>query len=460
MAHLDEIIKHKEAAEAALLKLDGITGVDVGFKYEGGKRTDEIAIRILVKKKKKNVTTSQLVPAEINGIKTDVIEREVFPLIASKKLDDISLLVDPAKYTTVKGGVSIGPERVIGGYVYVGTLGCIVKDNVTNNPMLLSNFHVMCVDSGWHVGDYMCQPGRVDGGVPGTDRIGDLNRAVLSGHVDGAICSLSGRPYDCSIVDIGDVKGTSSAVLNAPVSKRGRTTMLTKGFVDSINATVNIDYGDGLGVHTLTNQVGIRPDTAINPKFSDHGDSGSVVIDANNKVIGLLFAGDTSGYTYINQISYVLSELNISLCTKIKSALKDSKDVKFEKLEKIEKVEIKEKKELFKDKIEIKEKKELFKDKIEIKEKFEKPSKEGKPTIDKLDKPDEGMPGQINPGVVIPGARGIEDRLAALEQTIETLSAFIGANLRPDLSQGALKSEQDIAAAQEKMNKEIADSLG
>jgi len=447
MRNLDEIIKQKQAAEVELLKLEGITGVDVGFKYEKGKRTDEIAIRVLVRQKKKNVTSKQMVPAEINGIKTDVIEMEVFPLIVNKKLDDASLLVDSTKYATVKGGISIGPERAIGGYVYVGTLGCIVKDNVTNNPMLLSNFHVMCVDSGWHVGDHMCQPGRVDGGVPATDRIGDLSRAVLSGHVDGAISSLSGRPYDCSIVDIGDVKGTASAVLNAAVRKRGRTTMLTNGFVDSINATVNIDYGDGLGVHTLTNQIGIRPDTTVNPKFSDHGDSGSVVVDANNKVIGLLFAGNNSGYTYINPISYVLSELNISLCTKTKSLIKDSKDIK------IEKIEIKEKKELYKEKVEVKEK-------IEIKEKFEKPIKEGKPIIDKLDKPDEGIPNPINPGLINPGIRNIEDRLASLEQTIGSLTAFIGENLRPDLSQGALKSEQDIAAAQEKLNKEIADNMG
>jgi hypothetical protein len=455
MAHLDEIIKQKQAAEAGLLKLEGVTGVDVGFKYAGGKRTDEIAIRVLVKKKK-SVLEKQTVPAEINGIKTDVIEMEIFPLVKSKKLDDASLLSDATKYSTVKGGISLGPERVIGGYVYVGTLGCIVKDNVTNNPVLLSNFHVMCVDSGWHVGDHMCQPGRVDGGVPATDRIGDLARAVLSGHVDGAICSLSGRPYDCSIVDIGDVKGTAAAVLNAAVRKRGRTTLLTNGFVDSINATVNIDYGDGLGVHTLTNQIGIRPDTATSPKFSDHGDSGSVVVDANNKVVGLLFAGNTSGYTYINPISYVLSELNISLCTKTKSVTKDLKDLsKVEKKEKLEKVEVKEK-------IEKKEKLEKVevKEKIETKEKFEKTYLEGKPVTDKLDKPDEGMPGPLQPGQLIPGARSIDERLNAIEQTLGTLSAFVSQSLRPDLSQGALKSEEDIAAAQEKLNKDIADSMG
>ena len=453
MVHIDEIIRQKEAAEATLLKLDGITGVDVGYKYENGKRTDQIAIRVLVKQKKKTVHPKQLVPAEINGIKTDVIEMDIVPFVAARKLDDASLLSDATKYPTVKGGISIGPERVIGGYVFVGTMGCIVKDNVTNNPMLLSNFHVMCVDSGWHAGDHMCQPGRVDGGVPGTDRIGDLNRAVLSAHVDGAISSLSGRPYDCSIVDIGDVKGTASAVLNAAVSKRGRTTLLTKGFVDSINATVTIDYGDGIGLHTLTNQIGIRPDTAVNPKFSDHGDSGSVVMDGNNKIIGLLFGGSSSGYTYINPIASVLSELNVSICTKNKSVIKDFKDIKSEKIEKKEKIEKLEKKE----KVEKLEQKEFYK------EKYDKPFKEGKPIIDKLDKPDEGYPSPIqpiDPGALIPGARSIEDRLSDLEQSIGSLTAFIGQGLRPDLSQGALKSEEDIAALQEKLNKDIADSMG
>lgn len=457
MAHLDDIIKQKEAAESALLKLEGVIGVDVGYKYQGGKRTEELSIRVLVKQKKKDIAAKHRVPEKIDDIKTDVIEMKVVPFVASLKLDEAGLLADATKYTTAKGGISIGPERAIGGYVYVGTLGCIVKDNTTNNPMLLSNFHVMCVDNGWHVGDHMCQPGRVDAGVPGTDRIGDLNRATLSGHVDGAICSLSGRPYDCSIVDIGDIKGTATATINAPVSKRGRTTLLTKGFIDSINATINVDYGDGLGVHTLTNQIGIRPDTSVNPKFSDHGDSGSVVVDANRKVVGLLFAGDSAtGYTYMNPISYVLSELNISICAKlITKSIKDFKDLKDTK-KKSEKLE----------KVEIKEKKEIYKDKVELKDKIEKIPQEGKPITDKLDKPvGEGMPGGFDPGVVIPGEVNpriqiIEDRLASLEQSIGILTAFIGESLRPDLSQGALKCEQDIAEAQEKMNKDIADSMG
>jgi len=483
MKELNEIIKQKEAAEAMLFKLKGVTGVDVGYKYKNGKRTDEISIRVHVKAKKKTVNAKEKVPATINGIKTDVIEMEVYPQIASQKLEQINLQVDTVTYPTVKGGISIGPERVINGFVYTGTLGCIVKDNVTNNPMLLSNFHVMCVDNSWNVGDFMCQPSRVDTGTPVTDRVGAIERAVLSTNVDGAISTLNGRPHDCSIVDIGDVKGTANAVLNAPVKKRGRTTLLTEGFVDAINATVSVNFGDGIGVRVLTNQIGIRPDTTVNPKFSDNGDSGSVVMDADKKVIGLLFAGNDAGYTYINPISSVLSELNISLCTKAsKSIIKDFKDnkkefkeLKIEKLEKLEKKEIKElKKEIQKEfKKEIH--KEFKKEFKELKKEIHKeipdnkgliPDKVDKPITDKLDKPFDGgklqeiggfNPGLVNPGLTKPNT--IEERLEQMESIISSLTAYIGSDLRPDLSSGALTNEQDLNAMQEKMNKDIADSI-
>jgi hypothetical protein len=475
MKNLNEIIAQKEAAVDSLMKMNGVNGVDVGYKYTNGKRTDEITIRVLVQKKKKNISDAEKIPEQIGGVNTDVIEMEVVPFTASKAMDEAILLADATKYSTVKGGISIGPERVINGSVYVGTLGAIVKDNVTNQPMLLSNFHVMCVDSGWHVGDQMDQPGRVDGGVPVTDRIGTLRRAVLSNHVDGAISSLSGRPYDCSVVGIGNVKGTASAVLNAPVRKRGRTTLLTSGFVDAINATVSINYGPSIGVKVLTNQIGIRPNTAVNPKFSDHGDSGSVVMDANNKVIGLLFAGNAAGYTYINPISFVLSELNVTLCKKLKAVLKEVK---------IEKIEIKEGKAEGKDKIEIKEGKGEGKDKLEkveqkefkegkaeikefkefvkeqIKDQIEKIPGEGKPIIDKLDKPVDGFdPGKINPGILIPKGGSVEERLASIEQAISGLTSFISSEMRPDLNSGALTNEDDIAEEQAKMEKDVADSM-
>jgi hypothetical protein len=80
---------------------------------------------------------------------------------------------------------------------------------------------------------------------------------------------------------------------------------------------VSIDYGDGLGSKTLKHQIRVIPDTTQNPRFSDGGDSGSVVVDGNKKVLGLLYAGTTSGSaSFLNPIQKVLDELDVDLCVK------------------------------------------------------------------------------------------------------------------------------------------------
>jgi hypothetical protein len=309
-----EVLAVKQSVEDDLLHRPGVTGVDVGYKYVAGVRTNEVAIRVLVEQKR-DVRANQRVPPEINGVRTDVIERRFELHAVSKSVGEIVLMADTGTYNPVKGGISIGPCRVVGGSVFSGTLGAVVTDNATNQPLLLSNFHVMCVDNGWHVGDTMAQPSRVDTGVCPGGVVGQLQRAALTGSVDAAVCSLSGRGSVCEIQDIGSVTGTAAASLGLAVRKRGRTTGLTFGSVDSISLSVNLDYGDGIGVRTLTNQIGLTPDTAHNPKFGDHGDSGSVVVNGSRQVVGLYFAGASDGTGVANPIADVLAALNISVCT-------------------------------------------------------------------------------------------------------------------------------------------------
>ncbi len=51
--------------------------------------------------------------------------------------------------------------------------------------------------------------------------------------------------------------------------------------------------------------------------FGTNGDSGSVVVDDDEYIVGLYFAGTPSGdYGVANPIADVLSELNIEVCTK------------------------------------------------------------------------------------------------------------------------------------------------
>jgi hypothetical protein len=445
---MSALVQAKESVEDELLQRPGVTGVDVGYKQVGGQRTDQIAIRVLVAQKR-DVPAAERIPASINGIPTDVIERSfVLHRAAGAARDvDVRPMADTGRYNPVRGGISIGPCRAIAGFVYTGTLGAIARDTATGNTVLLSNFHVMCVDNGWAVGNTMAQPSRVDTGSCPADVVGTLQRAVLSASVDGAICSLSGRTHACEIADIGAVTGTAAATVGMAVRKRGRTTGLSHGIVDSISLSVNVPYGDGIGTRTLTNQIGIEADTAQNAVFGISGDSGSTVVNAARQVVGLYFAGTTAGdYGVANPIAAVLSELAITLCvTPAKPLIKDLKREKIEIKElKREKAELKE---LKREKIEIKElKREKF-EKLEIKEiKERKPEKqefEAGPKPRDFD-PGPGIPGF--PRAELEGGEGLEERVAQLEHAIGELAAFITPEQRPDLGAGALSREGDAGA--------------
>jgi hypothetical protein len=317
----------KEQIEDDLISRPGVVGVDIGEKLTKGRPTGTLSIVVYVEKKKpvSQVAKSQAIPTEVNGVPTDVQELIVELQPALTRVEDIALQIDTGAYSPLEGGISIGPARsvhldppdvpVSGDYVFSGTLGAVVKDRSSAAVMALTNFHVACIDSGWHVGDIMVQPSRGDGGSSPTNDFGTLTRATLSELVDGAVITLNaGKTADASVVDIGKVAGKALAAVGMAVQKRGRTTGHTFGDVASTDFTVSINYGDGLGVHVLKHQIRITPDTSRNPKFSDHGDSGSVVMDASRNVVGLLFAGANDGSaTFANPIQATLDELNVDL---------------------------------------------------------------------------------------------------------------------------------------------------
>jgi hypothetical protein len=332
-----------------------------------------------------------------------------------------------------------------------------VIDNVTHQHAALTNFHVACVDNTWAVGDRMVQPSRIDTGVPPGDEFGGILRATLSSAVDGAVVSIDpGRPSQATIAQINNVLGTKAATIGMKLRKRGRTTGLTYGTVDGLAATVNIDYGDGLGVHTLSNQVSVAADPAHNAMFSDHGDSGSVIVDDAGYIVALLFAGAGAG-TLANPIASVLSELNISLLA-AKSVLKDVIDTKHRVKEQIKDKELKEfvkekDKEIRKELIKEKEiRKELVKDKDkeikEIKEKDLKDLRDTHPTTPPIPPiPDpaglgyDWRSGQSDSAV-------LAQRVDALEQQLSQLLSFISQDLRPDLRLGAFAGESDLSSAE------------
>ncbi|UCE05415.1 MAG: hypothetical protein JSW07_17640 [bacterium] len=340
MATIEDVGRVKTYHVKTLTKKLNVNGVAVGHKIVAGKDTGELCVKVFVKKKmaKSELLSKDLVPLTIDGVPTDV--KEVGEIVAFKLRTE--------QWRPAPGGVSIGHYAIS-----AGTLGGFVKDNTTEETLILSNNHVMANSNSASIGDPILQPGPADGGRNPQDRIADLERFVIiqftggpgngcflaktaSGvlnvfakilgsksrivptridaeinEVDAAVAKpISDDVITGDILDIGVVTGTKAAEIGMRVRKSGRTTGTTTGIIQELSATVDVGYG-GSRVARFENQIIVE---GINGPFSRPGDSGSLVVDdedlENPKAVGLLFAGSDS-ITVVNPIDRVLDLLSV-----------------------------------------------------------------------------------------------------------------------------------------------------
>lgn len=114
----------KARARQRLLAIPGVHCVAIGPKMVAGQLTAEPVIAVFVTKKKPlaEVSPADVIPPEIEGIKTDVVEEELPQLLAGG-------LPDEQQYPVLAGGIQIqAGNKLIG----KGTLGCIAKTNDPN----------------------------------------------------------------------------------------------------------------------------------------------------------------------------------------------------------------------------------------------------------------------------------------------------------------------------------------
>jgi hypothetical protein len=213
--------------------------------------------------------------------------------------------------------VPIGVSTGNAGECSSGTIGARVKSGTTTYA--LSNNHVYARENQAALGSTLLQPGRYDLGCASgsTAFLGTLSKFVsinfstsASNRVDAAIAAASTANLGRSTPSNGygtPSATTVAAALNQAVKKYGRTTGLTTGSVVGLNATLNVGYSRGTA--RFVGQIVIRG----NGQFSRAGDSGSLIVNSNNRPVGLLFAGSSNGYTFANRIGDVLSALAVSI---------------------------------------------------------------------------------------------------------------------------------------------------
>lgn len=285
-----------------LMSLQNVHTVAVGYKEKDGEITDEPAVVIFTTSKvpQKDCPENERIPAYLDGIPTDVIELPKFECYQSNQ----TKIVNQQKFRPVPGGAEIYmPNSPFTGGLC--TLGMFVRslreqDN-EDDIYLLANAH--------------CFP-RPDQSIfqpeshESQDLIAYASRTINSELVDGGIALMlnNNEALTNEIIGIGTPIGSYDLTMDNIgdlVVKSGRTTGTTIGRIAYLYA----DADD------KRNQIIISD---VDTAFSDHGDSGSVVLmnsgEYRHYVIGLLWGGALN-YTILSPIFAVCDELQISLIT-------------------------------------------------------------------------------------------------------------------------------------------------
>lgn len=307
-------------------KFPGVAGVGFGNKRVGVDYKDNISFVIFVrdKKKEEDLPPEQRIPPSFEGYPTDVrvVEKGVAEICDNQ-----------TKYEKIQGGIQIMVESGENDF-HQGTLGCIVKrrnDRGRENVYLLTNKHVLYSPTKGAGADVKhptqdddslgpVQPGGLYGNFPHPPNDpaaksffidAAIARINLDSVCSGCTCSHDTTTVDetsivdlqlngvNTIADVRDVRLDPDIMLHPQVFKVGRSTGKTAGIVRVVNAHLDADPPpdqEGAARVAGENTIYIEFDVHSTPnglnchnqaRFTDAGDSGSVVLDANNRVIGL-----------------------------------------------------------------------------------------------------------------------------------------------------------------------------
>lgn len=308
-----------------------ISSIGIGYKVKGDKQTSDLSIQFTVEHKSAPEGMAALrtspIPAtiEIDGVAvpTDVLQRSyehTLKIVAEATASPRKTRIDP-----IVPGVSVANKKVS-----AGTIGCIVYDQQTGAPYVLSNWHVLHGPQGV-IGDDVVQPGPHDDNRTQTNRLGKLVRSHLGAAGDCAIASIETRKFKPEILDLGvKAEQLGEPDLGDKVIKSGRTTAVTHGIVTRINTLVKINYGAPVGEKAIGGfEIGPDPGKpAPNGEISQGGDSGSLWLfktstgKASNIMAGLHFAGegpnDPNEHAIACYAKSVFEKLEITLTPKEK----------------------------------------------------------------------------------------------------------------------------------------------
>jgi hypothetical protein len=324
----NEALAIKARVAPQLLALPGVTAVGLGSKETGGQLTGQLALKVfvVVKRPADQVAASELIPAEIDGLPTDVIQSGQRHLVADPPGGLPTEYRDQTRSRPLTGGRRIRRENSNRG----GTMGCFLLDLAQPGTVYgLTNYHVLAAPD-------------VPAPVAGTSAVGqptgessvtgccnDLfgkfaggEKDDSSGKDEAAIKLDPGTQWLAEVVDIGIVTGSHEITVaeatagTYKVRKRGSRTLLTGGVVTTVSAS------DGHSDNDLVIKPNPNPAAGTRTVFFNYeGDSGAAVVNDAGEVVGIMHSRDDSGNGYAYAIDHVLERLNSALSATLNVAV-------------------------------------------------------------------------------------------------------------------------------------------
>lgn len=310
-----------EQEHAGWVRSRGVVGFGIGRRSVDMDRQPELALKVYVKKKLARRAVDRPVPRELKipGIKGRVltdVEEIGRPRHDLRKCDDGRFDV---KRDPCPPGFGIGLENDRS-----GTLGCYVR--FAGDPdgiYLLSNLHVIAMDGLASVGAHIYQPSH---GREGDRRFARLatwkplnfKRWGYPNIMDAAIAKVgSNKRVKIAIPEIGLPAGIAEVKEGDTVRIFGSTSGYKTGTVLETNyRTRDMKYRYRKRNGSIGKKyVGFKCQVKCT-NYSDCGDSGSVVVNQRNQIVGLHVGSIGKNYrSFFSPIGPILDALNISIIT-------------------------------------------------------------------------------------------------------------------------------------------------
>ena len=277
-----------------------VVGVGISEKQVEGKASGDLTVCFYVKKKlpPSRVLGSNMVPSAISLPSDKAVFTDV------KEIGQIQPEALPAKKSApIQSGFSVGHFKST-----AGTVAAIVRK--TGVLYILSNSHVLAQSGKGKVGDKILYPGPADGGTASTNLAATLSEFIpfdlsgsLNNKMDAALAEIVHErisSVDLALALAGEPLTTIAPERDMKIVKVGRTTGRTSGKVVDVNFRFTLKYPNVGSVGYL--------DQVLCTRYTDAGDSGSLVIaEDTKKIVGLHFAGANGGSVFSPIIPIVKS---------------------------------------------------------------------------------------------------------------------------------------------------------